>query len=673
MRNMKSLTGMGVVVCSLAAMAGCAGGKGAAPVAVAQGVVPEAKAPPRVMAMKGASAAQGSTVVLGRAGDRTLAFVGDDDDGVLHVVDVGSGDELSATPIAKGGGELGQMVLGPDGLLYVALRGGDRVQAYELTDAGGLSPRGHFTTAAEPVGVTVTPDGKELLVSSAWGQTLAGYRLGDGHRTFYTSLPREPRSIVVSDDGSKAYVSHVVGGRLSVVDLRKEHGSRDISLAEPKAKAKDDGQDLTGRARTSLPAAKKARSIAFTKDVTPLPRMGCQGFALAKSVEPPGRVLAPQVLVETGDTTEQTSGYGSGGSVAAEVASVAVVDSGNDQPLAASLKVKPTFAGTSAASAECLLPRAAVTHGPSGGLFVACVGIDAVVEYAAGSVSPRGAERRRWSVAAGPTGLAVDEDRDRLVVWSQFDHTLSVLSLRAFDEDTGLPTVPVRIALSQKAGKPTVADLALGRRLFHSAGDRRISADGRACASCHPDGRDDSLTWATPDGPRQTPTLAGRLAGTAPYGWMGNGDSVQTHLHQTFQRLRGSGLKGKELESLVAYVNAMPLPSRAGHEAASPEGDDLVTRGKELFTSAATECSTCHAQGGSDGMTHDIGTKATADRQGSFNTPSLRGLAGSAPYFHDGRYGTLRELLVASDGTMGHTSQLAPQDMDALEAYLRSL
>ena len=42
-------------------------------------------------------------------------------------------------------------------------------------------------------------------------------------------------------------------------------------------------------------------------------------------------------------------------------------------------------------------------------------------------------------------------------------------------------------------------------------GDRRISADGRVCASCHPDGREDGVAWVTPEGPRQTPMLAGRL------------------------------------------------------------------------------------------------------------------------------------------------------------------
>ena len=50
-----------------------------------------------------------------------------------------------------------------------------------------------------------------------------------------------------------------------------------------------------------------------------------------------------------------------------------------------------------------------------------------------------------------------------------------------------------------------------GRSLFYAATDRRIAAWGLSCAGCHPDGRDDGLTWFLRQGPRQTPSLSGRL------------------------------------------------------------------------------------------------------------------------------------------------------------------
>ena len=54
----------------------------------------------------------------------------------------------------------------------------------------------------------------------------------------------------------------------------------------------------------------------------------------------------------------------------------------------------------------------------------------------------------------------------------------------------------------------------------------------------------------------------------------------------------------------------------------------------------------------------------------AFDTPSLRYVGGTGPWFHDGRYKTMHDLLVKSDGKMGHTKHLSEEDLDALEAYL---
>lgn len=96
-------------------------------------------------------------------------------------------------------------------------------------------------------------------------------------------LAREPRSIVISDDGSKAFIAHVVGSRLSAVDLKApEHPVRTVDMT-----GHDPG--LVRRNRGVVGLLKGS-----TKGQE---RMGCQSFALAKSVDPPGRIFAPQVLV----------------------------------------------------------------------------------------------------------------------------------------------------------------------------------------------------------------------------------------------------------------------------------------------------------------------------------------------------------------------------------------
>jgi cytochrome c peroxidase len=212
--------------------------------------------------------------------------------------------------------------------------------------------------------------------------------------------------------------------------------------------------------------------------------------------------------------------------------------------------------------------------------------------------------------------------------------------------------------------------LALGRLLFHAVGDARISHDGRACASCHPDGRDDALTWATPEGPRRSIMLAGRVDATSPYSWTGREKTLKEHLDITFDRLHGAGgLRSLELDALAEYVSALRPPVHLPKEEPAK-----VARGAQLFASKEVGCASCHAGSmATDNQHHDVQSKTQLDKGAVFNTPTLKFVAGTGPYFHDGRYKTLKELFRATDGKMGHTGQLSDDDVDALEAYVRTL
>ena len=311
-----------------------------------------------------------------------------------------------------------------------------------------------------------------------------------------------------------------------------------------------------------------------------------------------------------------------------------------------------------------------------------CLGVDAVIAYDARAANPHLHPVRRWKVASGPTGIVVDAARRRAIVWSQFAHTLGVIPLDDTLNAQPTPTVGLRLLATNIVpryaeavasvlpahGEAMSASLALGRRLFHAAGDMAISGDGRACASCHPDGRDDALTWATPDGPRQTPILAARLADTAPYGWNGTSLELKDHVHRTFRRLFGVGVAPREFDALLGYVRQMKLPfARAASSAEA-------ARGEVVFHSAEAGCATCHLDGATaDGKSHDVQSRIKGDTSAQFDTPSLRFLGQSAPYFHDGRYATLGDLLRGVDGAMGHTAHLDDGDRRALLAYLEAL
>ncbi len=596
---------------------------------------------------------QGSTVALAQLGKRSIAYVADADDSSVHTVDVSTGEEIATTSLA---GSPSQLLVAADGRVLVALRDRSVVQVLEPSEdaAKPLDSRCVVPTPAEPVALATTPDDATLLVSTGWGATLSAYDVANMARKYEVPLAREPRAVVVSDDGKRAFVTHVVGSRMSVVDLDKRRA---------------ESLDVGGTEEALF--ARRAKLFGGQS----IERRGCQGFALAKSTDVAGRVFAPQVLVDPGRADERSEGYGDSGGSPPEVAAVAVIDEDTAQPIGESLSVEPdvrTMAGMRKPRASCLLPRAAVVDGPSRSLFVACMGLDAVIEYDAGAADPERAERRRFPVAAGPTGLAVDTEARKLIVFSQFDRTVHVVSLEDKPaDDMSSASNGLRVALSRKARSAAVADLELGRRLFHATNDPRISSDGRACASCHPDGRDDALTWATPEGPRQTPMLAGRLARTAPYGWNGSADTVEGHLTQTFARLGGGGLERRELDALIAFATTLEPPARAE----SGTDNVLVDRGRSVFHSTEAACATCHREDDAftDHQAYDVKSRVDADVAAKFDTPSLRFVGGTAPYFHDGRYSTLRSLLQGADGKMGHTKHLAQEDVTALEAYLRSL
>src|ERR1019366_10476986 len=82
-----------------------------------------------------------------------------------------------------------------------------------------LEKRCAIDTPVEPVALALTPDGATLLVTSGWGRALTAFDAGKLTRSFEVSLPREPRAVVVSDDGKFAYVSHAVGAQASRVTL----------------------------------------------------------------------------------------------------------------------------------------------------------------------------------------------------------------------------------------------------------------------------------------------------------------------------------------------------------------------------------------------------------------------------------------------------------------------
>jgi DNA-binding beta-propeller fold protein YncE/mono/diheme cytochrome c family protein len=659
----------------LAAVAACGGGATPAPVTAAAAsrgpsscarVHDAASAPKPVLLTRA-----GSSVALATVGGKTIAYVADEDDQSVHAFDVDGQKDLGSTPL---GGKPAQLMFLADGRLVVAVR--DKAQLSVLepgADPGKpMDALCAVPTDAEPFGLASTPDDSKIVATSGWGRSLTAFdaKSPSMAKAWSVALPREPRSVVIGDDGARAFVSQAVGGQVSVVDI----GVQRVVPTETHLTV----ENVKATVKAGAMKEDALENLSFGGEHG----SSCQGFSLAKSDG--GRLFVPQAMVDPGDPSENPSGYGSPQRDQTEAADVAVIDEGNGSLLLSSLDTNPSSfvrqfgQSTEHKHMECLLPRSAAFDAKHGSLLVGCYGVDAVVAYDALAASPVRAEKRRWPVASGPSGIAVDPAKERAVVWSQFERTLDVLPLGGpslIDEkgsaDASKLTDVVRVAAAPMA-HPLPMSMALGRALFHMSGDERISHDGRACASCHPDGRDDALTWATPNGPRRSIMLAGRVNDTAPFSWSGSEHTLKEHVGITFSRLEGTGgLRGLELDALADYVSTLAPPPQA---APNPADQARVARGSAIFHSEAAGCSGCHTGDiATDNVHHDVQSKTAADKSGNFNTPTLRFVGGGGPYFHDGRYKTLHELLTDADRKMGHTAQLSPEDLEALEAYLRTL
>lgn len=278
-------------------------------------------------------------------------------------------------------------------------------------------------------------------------------------------------------------------------------------------------------------------------------------------------------------------------------------------------------------------------------------------------------------VGVGLDGLATDGET--AWVLASWDRELVAYDLGAGNAEVELARIPLVEV------EPLDPEALLGGRVFHNAGDRRMSTDAYlACASCHPDGAADQLTWDFTDrgeGLRDTQPLWA-MPVDGPFHWTANFDEIQDFENAIRAFQAGEGFmddadyaatedplgapkagRSSELDALAAYVRTFAAdPPRSPWRDEDGGWTEAAQRGREVFATAG--CGDCHAgeattdagwnEDGSP-VLHDVGTllDTSGSRSGGpltgLRTPRLVGLFASAPYLHDGRAATLEEALLA--------------------------
>ena len=198
-----------------------------------------------------------------------------------------------------------------------------------------------------------------------------------------------------------------------------------------------------------------------------------------------------------------------------------------------------------------------------------------------------------------------------------------------------------------------------GRALFHGQ-----TAIGLACASCHPEGREDGLVWEFAGfGRRRTQSLAGGILERGPYHWVGDMKDLGVLMDDVFaNRMLGGEVNNSQKRSLGPWLDRIPAPAPVAVEPTA------IDRGRDVFATA--QCGTCH-NGAlfTNNQIVDVGTG------GKFKVPSLLGIGARAPFMHSGCAATLRDRFGACGGGDKHglTSTLTQTQVNDLLAFLESL
>ena len=218
-------------------------------------------------------------------------------------------------------------------------------------------------------------------------------------------------------------------------------------------------------------------------------------------------------------------------------------------------------AGTDAERAQSLALPADIKRATDGTLYVAATSSAKV-----GVLDAQGNVAARVNVGNGPTGLALDEARQRLYVLNRHDQSVSVVNTSSNSQTA---VVPVGF-------NPEPATVRSGRRFLYDA--TNFSAHGTvSCASCHPSGHRDGLAWDLGDptgtllgvsgfqqhpmkGPMTTQSLRG-LLNAGPLHWRSDRNNV-TEFNGAFTGLLGSKrlLTTAEMNEFVFFVNSLSYP-----------------------------------------------------------------------------------------------------------------
>ncbi len=532
------------------------------------------------------------------------AAVADPDRDQIVIVDL---EQLSvkATIALEKGDEPGRLVEDGAGLVHVALRGAGAVATIDPM-AGTVASR--VSACQYPRGLAYDPRVNVVHVACAGGE-LVTLNAATGEVTRMLRLARDLRDVVI--DGERLLVSRFRAAELLVVE---SNGLVSKTLKPP---AVSDGANFAPAVAWRTVAAPGGGAYMVfqeeqTSEVMPAPG-GYGGLGVGC-----GGIVQSAISFLSADGTGWT---------ATGVPAVLPVD----------VAVRPDNTQVSMISATSLT-SSALAQAPS------------VVSF----VPPTPEKGTTTTVPVGCGGATPDTRPPGQIVGIAFDASGRLLTqVRA--------PMPALVVGDRVVTLPGESRDDTGQKLFHLG-----TAAGVACASCHPEGREDGHVWTFAGlGQRRTQTVGGGIAGTEPFHWNGDMSDFSMLAHEVFNsRMSGPMLQDVHVTALKNWIDAIPV-----WKPVVPADAAAAERGRALFNDANVGCATCHSGAKmTNNKSMDVGTGA------AFQVPSLLGVRWRAPYLHHGCANTLDERFGTCGGgdAHGHVSSLTAGQRADLVAYLET-
>lgn len=511
------------------------------------------------------------------------------------------------------GSEPGRLVEDGAGRIHVALRGTGELLTL---DAGEPLVR---PVCAEPRGLAWDAASDLIHVACATGELVSMPAAG-GPETRRVVLERDLRDVVVR--GTQLAVTRFRGSELLALDASGAIVERVQPPTVRRAQERASGTEPT--LRDAVPAV-AWRTVAL----------------------PDGRLLTVHQRKIERELRSSSNGY-----LGSEDCGQGPIESAISlvTPGAAPIAVAPLVRGALPVDVAVDATGEHLAFALAGGKTVQVIEAASLGELDDNECGRSGAFVHAFSDDLGaPTSVAYRPNGELLVFYPELPALVIHTDIRGDD-------APRTIRLPGELGYDA------GRGLFHAQ-----TRAGLACASCHPEGREDGQTWRFADlGPRRTQSLAGAITARAPYHWLGDLADLPTLMETVFVAgMGGVPLTRSQQLSLGPWLDRVTPPApRPATDAAA------VLRGQVIFLSGETECIQCHV-----GPLYSNNAVTIIGARGALKVPSLVGVGGRAPFMHDGCAASLGDIFTTCGigDAHGKTSQLTPEQRADLVAFLETL